>query len=122
MPHNLPNIPLIIKLLAVIIGAVFALTLTGDIDQEGKLKLSTGVLIKLTFSAFFGFLTGEWLIEYFSLGAYSYATHGFIMMLTSVFGMTAVGIIYQSLKLATTDKTPSEIIKEIKNTFNSILK
>ncbi|WP_394260782.1 hypothetical protein [Moraxella boevrei] len=122
MPQNLTNLPLIVKILAVIIGAVFALTLTGDIDKDGKLKLNIGVLIKFTFSAFFGFLMGEWVIEHFGLASYSYTTHGFIMMLCSVFGMLAVGIVYQSAKLATTDKTPSQIVAEVKATFKAILK
>lgn len=122
MPQNLSNIPLIIKILAVIIGAVFALTLTGDIDNDGKLKINISVMIKLAFSALFGFLMGGFAIEYFNLSNYSYATHGFIMMLCSVFGMTFVGIVYQSFKLATTDKTPSQIVKEIKDTFKAILK
>lgn len=122
MPQNLTNIHLGIKILAVIIGAVFALTLTGDIDQNGKLKLSIGVLVKLSFSAFFGFLIGGFVIEYFNLSNYSYYTHGSIMMLCSLFGMTFVGILYQSIILATTDKTPSQIVKEIKETFKAIFK
>lgn len=122
MPQNLTNIHLIIKILAVVIGAVFALTLTGDIDDNGKLKLNIKVMIKLSFSAFFGFLMGGWVIEYFNLSNYSYYTHGFIMMLCSLFGMTLVGIAYQSIILATTDKTPSQIVKEIKDTFKAIFK
>lgn len=122
MPQNLSNIPLIVKILAVIIGAVFALTLTGDINEKGDLRLSVGVLIKISFSALFGFLMGAWLIEYMGWDNYSYASHGFVMMVCSVFGMTMVGIIYQSIKLATTDKTPSQIIKEIKDTFKAILR
>lgn len=122
MPQNLPNIPLIIKILAVIIGAIFALTLTGDIDQNGKLKLSFGVAIKFAFSAYFGFLSGAWVIEYLQWGKYSHVSHGFIMMMCSVFGMTIVGIFYQAIKLSTTDKTPSEIVTEIKATFKAIFK
>lgn len=122
MPESLSNIPFAIKIIAVLIGAVFALTLTGDIDQDGKLKLSIGVLIKVAFSAFFGFLAGAWAIEYFGWQNYSHASHGFIMMICSVFGMTFVGIIYQAIKLSTTDKTPSEIVTEIKETFKAIFK
>ena len=122
MPQNLSNIPLIVKVLAVIIGAIFALTLTGDIDQNGKLKLSFGVAIKFAFSAYFGFLSGAWVIEYMGWDSYSYTTHGFIMMLCSVFGMIVVGIVYQAIKLSTTDKTPSEIVTEIKATFKAIFK
>ena len=122
MPQNLPNIPLIIKILAVIIGAIFALTLTGDIDQNGKLKLSFGVAIKFAFSAYFGFLSGAWVIEYLQWGQYSHVSHGFIMMLCRVFGTPIVGIFYQAIKLSTTDKTPSEIVTEIKATFKAIFK
>ena len=122
MPNNLADLPFFIKVFAVIIGAVFAMTLTGDIDRDGKLKLSFGVFVKITFSAVFGFLAGEWLIEYMNWGHWSYASHGFVMMLCSVFGMTLVGIVYQAIKLSTTNKTPSEIVAEVKSTFKAIFK
>ncbi len=122
MTNNLTDLPLILKVFAVVIGAVFAMTLTGDIDKEGKLKLSFGVFIKVTFSAVFGFLSGSWLIEYMGWGYWSYASHGFVMMLCSVFGMTLVGIIYQATLLSLTGKTLGEIIAEIKETFKSIFK
>lgn len=122
MPNNLADLPFFIKVFAVIIGAVFAMTLTGDIDRDGKLKLSFGVFVKITFSAVFGFLSGAWLIEYMGWGYWSYASHGFVMMLCSVFGMTLVGIVYQAIKLSTTNKTPSEIVAEVKDTFKAIFK
>lgn len=122
MPENLSNLPLVVKIIGVVIGAVFALTLTGDIDTDGKLKLSLGVLIKIAFSAYFGFLSGAWLIEYMGWGNWSHASHGFVMMLCSVFGMTLVGAVYQAIKLSTTDKTPSEIVREVKDTSKAIFK
>lgn len=122
MPQNLTNIPLVIKIIAVIIGAIFALTLTGDIDKEGRLYLNISVIIKVAFSAFIGFLGGSALIEYMSWGNYSYASHGFVMMMCSVFGMAIVGVIYQAFKLSTTDKTLSEIITEIKDAFKAIFR
>lgn len=122
MPENLSNLPFAVKIIGVIIGAVFALTLTGDIDTDGKLKLSLGVLIKIAFSAYFGFLAGAWLIEYMGWGNWSHASHGFVMMLCSVFGMTLVGAVYQAIKLSTTDKTPSEIVREVKDTSKAIFK
>lgn len=120
MPNNLTDLPFFLKVFAVLIGAVFAMTLTGDIDRDGKLKLSFGVFVKISFSAVFGFLAGAWLIEHMGWGHLSYASHGFIMMLCSVFGMTLVGIVYQAIKLSTTNKTPSEIVAEVKETFKSI--
>ena len=122
MPQNLTNIPLIVKILGVILGAIFALTLTGDIDQNGKLKLNLSVAVKFAFSAYLGFIGGAWLIEYMSWERYSYASHGFIMMMVSVFGMTAVGVVYQAFKLSTTNKTLSEIITEIKEAFKAIFR
>lgn len=122
MPNNLTDLPFFIKVFAVIIGAVFAMTLTGDIDSDGKLKLSFGVFIKITFSAVFGFLAGAWLIEHMGLEALSYASHGFIMMLCSVFGMTLVGIVYQAALLSLKGKKLSEIVAEVKETFKSIFK
>lgn len=122
MPNNLADLPFFVKVFAVIIGAVFAMTLTGDIDRDGKLKLSFGVFVKITFSAVFGFLSGAWLIEYMDWSHWSNTSHGFVMMLCSVFGMTLVGILYQSALLSLTDKKLSEIIAEIKLTFKSIFK
>ena len=122
MPNNLADLPFFIKVFAVIIGAVFAMTLTGDIDKEGKLKLSFGVFVKIAFSAVFGFLSGGWLIEYMGWQSWGYTSHGFIMMLCSVFGMTLVGIVYQAALLSLKGKNLGEIISEIKITFKSIFK
>ena len=122
MPNNLADLPFFIKVFAVIIGAVFAMTLTGDIDKEGKLKLSFGVFVKIAFSAVFGFLSGGWLIEYMGWQSWGYTSHGFIMMLCSVFGMTLVGIVYQAALLSLNGKNLGEIISEIKITFKSIFK
>ena len=122
MTNNPTDLSLILKVFAVIIGAVFAMTLTGDIDTDGKLKLSFGVFTKIAFSAVFGFLSGEWLIEYMGWGHWSHASHGFIMMLCSVFGMTIVGIIYQAVLLSLSGKSLSEIVEEVKVTFKSIFK
>ncbi|MDO5652174.1 MAG: hypothetical protein Q4G13_08610 [Moraxella sp.] len=122
MPQNsLTTLPLIIKIGAVMIGAIFALTLTGDI-KGGKLSLNLSVMIKFAFSAYLGFIGGQWLIEHFDWGHYSYVSHGFIMMMVSVFGMLLIGIAYQAIKLSTTDKSPSEIVKEVKATFKEIFK
>ena len=122
MQNNLTDLPFFAKVFAVIIGAVFAMTLTGDIDRDGKLKLSFGVFVKIAFSAFFGFLSGGWLIEYMGWQSWGYASHGFAMMLCSVFGMTLVGIVYQAVLLSLTGKSLSEIAAEVKETFKSIFK
>lgn len=122
MPQNINTLPLFIKSIGVILGAIFALTLTGDIDKDGKLKLNFSVAVRLAFSAYLGFVGGAWLIEYKDWGHYSYASHGFIMMMTSVFGMAIVGVIYQAFILSTTNKNLGQIVLEIKNTFKAMFK
>lgn len=77
---------------------------------------------KITFSAVFGFLAGGWMIEYMGWQSWGYTSHGFVMMLCSVFGMTLVGIVYQAALLSLTGKSLSEIVAEIKETFKSIFK
>ncbi|WP_377027169.1 hypothetical protein [Moraxella marmotae] len=116
------DLPLILKVFAVIIGAIFALTLSGDIDKEGRLHLNLNVVIKFAFSATFGFLAGGWLIEFQNWTQLSHVSHGFIMMLCSVFGMMIVGVVYQAIRLSTTDKDLSEIISEVKQAFTAIFK
>lgn len=122
MSSSLANAPIALKIVAVIIGAIFSLTLTGDIDKDGKLKLSFGVLVKVTFSALLGFLGGDFLIEYFKLQSWSHSSHGLIMMVVSVFGMLLIGIVYQSIQLTLYGKEFSEIVSEIKEVFKSVIK
>lgn len=120
--NNLVDVPLFAKVIAVIAGGLFALTLTGDIDKQGKLALNIYVFVRLFCSAAFGFYSGSWLIEYMDWGSYSYVTHGFIQMMCSIFGMAVVGVVYQAFKLSTTDKTMPQLIQEIKEAFKAIMK
>lgn len=120
--NNFGDVYMLIKVFGVVVGAVFALTLTGDIDQQGRLHLNMGVLVKVAFSALLGFLMGGWLIDFAHWQDYSYMTHGFVMMMCSVFGMSLIGILYQSIRLTTADKTLPQIVAEIKSTFKAIIK
>lgn len=122
MPNSLTDISFLVKVFAVVVAAVFAMSLTEEIDKEGRLHLSLIVLIKFTFSAVFGFFAGSWLIEFYGWLHLSPISQGFIMMLASLFGMTVVGIIYQAVLLSTTNKTLPQIITEIKETFKAIFK
>lgn len=87
------------KVFAAVIGAIFALVLSGDIDTKGRLQLSWGVILKFTFAVTLSLYGGEATIEFFHLQAYSSATHGFIMLCFALFGMVIVGVVYQSLAL-----------------------
>lgn len=41
-PISIKGLPWFIKIIAAVIGAIFALTLSGDIDAEGRLKITKG--------------------------------------------------------------------------------
>lgn len=120
--NTFSEIPLIIKIFGALLGAVFALTLTGDIDGQGKLHINPTVIVKLAFSAFFGFVCAGWLIETFGWSHYSYVSQSFLSMMCSVFGMTIVGTLYQSYRLTFTDKTLHELISEIKAVYKALIK
>lgn len=107
------------KILAAIVGAVLSLVLSGDIDNEGKIKVSTGVLMKFTFSVCISLYGGEAFIEQFNLQDKGVMYHGAIMLTFAVFGMLVLGIIYQSVAMLK-GKPISEIIKEIHEAFTSI--
>lgn len=118
-PVSLKALPWFLKVFAAIIGAVFALVLSGDIDKDGKFKVSLGLIIKLTFSIAVSLFGGQAFIEYYRLGANSVMTHGFIMLMFAVFGMLLVGIAYQAVAMWR-GKTLSEIITEVKDAFCAI--
>ncbi len=118
-PISLKALPWFLKVFAAIIGAVFALVLSGDIDKDGKFKVSLGLIIKLMFSIAVSLFGGQAFIEYYRLGANSVMTHGFIMLMFAVFGMLLVGIAYQAVAMWR-GKTLSEIITEVKDAFCAI--
>lgn len=120
-PISIKGLPWFIKIVAAIIGAILALTLSGDIDIEGRLTLSKGLLLKFTFSLAISVFGGSAFIEYFDLTHYSHPAQGIVMLTFAVFGLLFVGILYQSFKLMD-GKKPSELIKEIKDTFTAIFK
>lgn len=118
-PLSLKALPWFLKVFAALIGAVFALVLSGDIDSQGKFKMSLGLMIKLSFSVCISLFGGQAFIEYRNLEHASVMTHGFIMLMMAVFGMLLVGIAYQAVAMWR-GKTLAEIIVEVKNAFAAI--
>ena len=118
-PLSIKALPWFLKIFAAIIGAIFALVLSGDIDKEGKVKISTGLIIKFVFSISISLFGGQTFIDYYALEAKSIMTHGFIMLMFAVFGMLIVGIVYQAVALYR-GKSLSEIISEVKTAFAAI--
>lgn len=120
-PISLKSLPWLLKILAAIVGAIFALTLSGDIDTQGRIKITPGVIMKFAFSVSISLYGGSAFIEYYELGMYSHMAQGFVMLIFAVFGMLCIGIIYQAVQLMK-GKSLAEIVLEVRETFKSIFK
>ena len=114
------TIPWIIKVVPAVVGAILALVLSGDIDKNGKIQVSLGVMGKFLFSVSVSLYGGAAFIEYHELNNYSNMAQGFVMLMFAVFGLLAIGILYQSIALMH-GKPLSEVISEVKAAFISIL-
>ena len=122
MPNNTPFFDLILiklltflpKVFAAVVGAVFGLMLSGDIGRDGKIQINMSVIVKFTIAVTISLYGGEATIEYYQLQIYSAMTHGLIMLVWAVFGMLAIGIVYQSIALMQ-GKSLSAIVKEVKD-------
>ena len=79
------------KVFAALVGAVFSLILSGDIDKQGKLTINFAVLMKFTFAVTISLYGGEAFIEHYNLQDHSVMYHGAIMLVFAVFGMLVVG-------------------------------
>jgi len=113
-------LPWFIKLVPAVVGAILALVLSGDIDKEGKIQVSLGVIGKFLFSVSVSLYGGSAFIEYYELSKYSHMAQGFVMLMFAVFGLLGIGILYQSIALMH-GKPLSEVISEVKAAFISIL-
>lgn len=112
----------LIKLLAIIMGGIICLILSGDIDADGKIKINRYVILKFLCSVVLGLFCGEFIIDYLDWEHLNHFAQGFILMSLSVFGMLIVGILYQSIRFTFSDKTLSEIVEELKKAVTAILK
>ena len=119
---SIKALPWFFKIIAAVIGAIFALTLSGDIDTHGRIRINVSVIMKFVFSVAISLYGGSAFIEYYDLaGHYSHMTQGFVMLMFAVFGMLCIGILYQAIQLMK-GKSLAEIIVEVKETFSSIFK
>lgn len=119
---SIKALPWFLKIIAAVVGAIFALTLSGDIDTHGRIKINVSVIMKFVFSVAISLYGGSAFIEYNGLdGHYSHMAQGFVMLMFAVFGMLCIGILYQAVQLMK-GKSLTEIIVEVKETFSSIFK
>ena len=119
---SIKALPWFLKIIAAVIGAIFALTLSGDIDTDGRIKINVSVIMKFVFSVAISLYGGSAFIEYYDLAdSYSHMAQSFVMLMFAVFGMLCIGILYQAVQLMK-GKSLTEIIVEVKETFSSIFK
>ncbi|WP_227430377.1 hypothetical protein [Psychrobacter sp. I-STPA6b] len=109
------------KAFGAVIGAILSLVLSGDIDTDGKLQLSIGVITKVVVSAVSGAYLGQLFIDYKELHNLSVMSQGGIMMLCSAFSLLVLGIFYQTIEM-NRGKRLSEIVTEVKEAFIAIFK
>ena len=120
-PISIKGLPWLLKIIAAILGAILALILSGDIDTQGRIKITVGVILKFTISVAISLYGGSAFIEYYQLTHYSMQSQGFVMLIFAVFGMVLIGIWYQSMQLWK-GNTLSEIIAEVKSAFIAMFK
>ena len=114
------TIPWVIKIFPAVVGAILALVLSGDIDANGKIQVSLGVITKFVCSVTVSLYGGSAFIEHYGYLASSTMFQGFIMLMFAVFGLLIIGIAYQSIALLK-GKSISDVIAEIKSAFIAIV-
>ena len=120
-PISIKGLAWLLKIIAAILGAVLALILSGEIDTQGRIKITIGVVLKFAISVAISLYGGSAFIEYYQLTHYSMQSQGFVMLIFAVFGMLLIGIWYQSLQLLK-GKPLNEIIAEVKTAFIAMFK
>ena len=113
-------IPWVLKIFPAVIGAILAHVLSSDIDTNGKIQVSLGVITKFVCSVTVSLYGGSAFIEHYGYLNSSTMFHGFIMLMFAVFGLLFIGIAYQSIALLK-GKSMSQVIAEIKAAFVAII-
>lgn len=109
------------KLVAAIVGALLALVLSGDIDKDGYIKIRRGVVLRFSIGVFISLFGGSYIIETHKMEHLSAMAQGSVFLLTAVFGLLTIGILYQSVEMMR-GKTLSEIATEVSCAFRAIFK
>lgn len=119
-PVLLKSLTLIPKLVFAIAGALLALMLSGDIKQDGTIKINMTVIFKFFIAVLISLSGGAAFIEHYHLTQQSELAQGFVYLIFAVFGMLVIGIAYRAVEMLN-GKSIAEIIKEIKSAFAAIL-
>ena len=107
------------KIVAAVLGAILALVLSRDIDQDGRIKINLSVIIKVSGAVAFSIYGGAIIVEVYDLNHLSETAKNFVVFCLAVFGLLIIGIVYQSIELLR-GKQLSEVIGEIAAAFKAI--
>lgn len=127
MPETLAKvIPFLIKLTALIVGGILSLVFSGDInldkDNNASLTINKKVILKLVLAIAVGLFIGDFMVIRFNYDSMNYYAKAIFYLLSSMFGMLALGTLYRGWQLQTKDKTLSEIVTEIKSITKALIK
>ncbi len=122
MHENFSAIAMAIKLVALILGSILCLILSGDIDKDGNIKINSNVILKFCCSLGIGLFFGEFFIDHLDWEHMNIYAQCAILMSFAVFGMLVLGVLYRSIQLTLQEKTFTEIVNEIKETIKAISK
>lgn len=109
------------KVIAAIVGALLALVLSGDIDKDGYIKIRRGVVLRFSLGVGTSLFGGTYIIETYNMQNLSPMAQGSVFLLTAVFGLLSIGILYQSVEMLR-GKTLSQIAVEVSSAFRAIFK
>lgn len=112
---------LFFKTLLAVAGAIFALVLSGDISDDGKIQVNAKTVITVVSAVCLSLTGGAFIIETFGLEHMSISAQGFVMFVVAVLGLVFIGILYRSIELMN-GKSLSEISREISSAYRAIVK
>lgn len=107
--------------IAIAAGIVLSLVLSKDIDKDGYIKITRGVIIRFFLAVCFSIFVGSLIIDVWHLQYLGILSQGCIFFLTAVFGLLVVGIFYQSIELMRGEPL-GKVIAEVMSAFVAIFK
>lgn len=127
MPEILTKaVPFLIKLTALIVGGILSLVFSGDInldeDNNVSLTINKKVFFKLVLAILVGLIIGNFMVNRFNYDDMDFYSRAIFYLLSSMFGMLALGTAYRGWQLQFDGKTLSEIITEIKSIIKALIK
>lgn len=111
----------LIMAIAVLAGIILAMVLSGDIDKDGYIKITRGVVIKFVAAVCASLFVGSLIIDVWHLQYLGIMSQGCIFFMTAVFGLLSIGVIYQSIQLMG-GKSFGAVVVEVVGAFIAIFK